>query len=172
MPISRWMWYPTWAGTAEGRPQQAKEPLTGRWVTHRRSQPWIWGETLWWYQLEARGGFQDAVTSWGTKHAAMLCNSLDWRNPTTLQTNRKQYNKETMGSRKEKISQDTLQVQTGSRQSWAQPRRCSWWQIKMRNAGPVAIWVVVFLIALLLKKYCWGGGLRLWLPLEGKSSNL
>lgn len=37
-----------------------------------------------------------------------------------------------------------------------EPRRCSRWQSKMRNAGPAAIWVTILLIFLLLKKYCCG----------------
>lgn len=48
------------------------------WWLVARSHPWIQGETLWWYQLEAPGGFWDAAISSRTKHAAMLCHTLDW----------------------------------------------------------------------------------------------
>lgn len=63
--------------------------------------------------------FQDAVTSSRTKDAAMLCHTLDWsekKPKETPDTKKSEHNKETMGSRKEEVSQDTLQMQAGSRQ--------------------------------------------------------
>lgn len=89
----------------------------------------------------------------------MLCHTLDWsekKPKETPDTKKSEHNKETMGSRKEEVSQDTLQMQAGSRQPWIQPRRCSRRKSKMRNAGPLAIWVTILLIFFLLKKYCCG----------------
>lgn len=49
----------------------------------------------------------------------MLCHTLDWsekKKKETPDTQKSEHNKETMGSRKEEVSQDTLQMQAGSRQ--------------------------------------------------------